>query len=252
MSAERRVQWTNTSLVAPGADSVRVIRKTDVRVVLQPIVNLRSGRLYAYEALTRCSLPQFANPAHLFERAAGEEACGRLGRMVRDVLFEQCSGFPIFINVHPQELRQRWLVQPTDPLFTYDTQVYIEVTEAAAIDHFDVCMSVLHELRARGGVKIVVDDFGAGYSDLDRVLALQPDVVKLDMSLIRNIDKKPETHAHVAELIATCHQLKARVVCEGIETREELLTVIGLNADLGQGYLLGRPGMPAPHVNWPL
>jgi EAL domain-containing protein (putative c-di-GMP-specific phosphodiesterase class I) len=252
MSAERRVQWTNTSLVAPGADSVRVIRRNDVRVVLQPIVDLRSGRLYAYEALTRCALPQFANPAQLFERAAGEEACGRLGRMVRDVLFEQCAGLPVFINVHPQELRQRWLVQPTDPLFTHDTQVYIEVTESAAIDHFDICMSVLHELRARGGVKIVVDDFGAGYSDLDRVLALQPDIVKLDMSLIRNINMMPEVQTRVAELIKTCHQLKARVVCEGIETAEELVTVIQLDADLGQGYLLGRPDLPAPLVNWPL
>jgi EAL domain-containing protein (putative c-di-GMP-specific phosphodiesterase class I) len=252
MAAERRVQWTNTCLVAPGADSVRVIRKGDVRVVLQPIVDLRSGRLYAYEGLARCALPQFANPAHLFERAAEEEACGRLGRMVRDVLFEQGAGLPLFVNVHPQELRQRWLVQPTDPLFAHDTQVYIEVTESAAIEHFDICMSVLHELRARGGARIVVDDFGAGYADLDRVLALQPDIVKLDMALIRNIDSLPEVQRRVRELIDTCHRLKARVVCEGIETRAELITVIELGADLGQGYLLGRPALPAPSVHWPL
>jgi EAL domain-containing protein (putative c-di-GMP-specific phosphodiesterase class I) len=252
MPPESKVTWTNTGLIAPGANSVRVLREADMNVVFQPIVDLKTGATFAHEALARCKLPQFESPAYLFDRAAAEEACGRLGRLVRNVLFESCQGLPVFINIHPQEVRQRWLVQPTDPLFLHDTQVYLEVTESAAFEYFDLCMSVLHEVRARSGARIVVDDFGAGHSDLDRVLALQPDVVKLDMALVRGIDADSARQRQVANIIETCHRLGALVVCEGIETCAELRTVIELQSDYAQGYLLGRPAFPPSASRWPL
>jgi EAL domain-containing protein (putative c-di-GMP-specific phosphodiesterase class I) len=154
--------------------------------------------------------------------------------------------------VHPQEVRQRWLVQPTDPLFLHDTQVFLEVTESAAFQYFDLCMSVLHEVRARSGAQIVVDDFGAGHSDLERVLALQPDIVKLDMALIRDLDTDGARQTQVAEIIRTCHRLGAKVVSEGVETLAELETVISLHSDYAQGYLLGRPVFPPVESDWPM
>ncbi len=221
-----------------------------MRVVFQPIVNLSSGKTFAYEALARCTLPNFESPAVLFERAAAEQACGRLGRVVRNVLFETCGAIPVFVNVHPQEAGQRWLVQPTDPLFLHEQPVYLEVTESAAFEAFDVCMQVLHEVRDRCGAHIVVDDFGAGYSDLQRVMALKPDIVKLDMSLVRNLDASVEKQRFVAGLVRTCHQLGATVVAEGIETAEELQAVRNAGADLGQGYFLGRPVYPPTVAKW--
>ncbi len=220
-------------------------------IAFQPIVDLATGGTFAHEALARCKLPRFTSPLALFEQAEREEACGRLGRVVRNVLFEHCSRQRIFVNVHPQEVGQRWLVQPTDPLFMHDSEVYIEVTESAAFEYFDICMSVLSELRARCDAKIVVDDFGAGHADLNRVLQLRPDMVKLDMSLIRGIDTDPEKQKYVRDIIETCHRLSAKVVAEGIETTEEFDTVVSLGADYAQGYLLGRPSFPPKNGTWP-
>src|SRR5690606_10443065 len=234
MSDDSQTRWTTSGLAAPAPNSVRVIREADMQVVFQPIVSLDTGTTYAYEALARCTIPRFESPAVLFERAAEEQACGRLGRLVRNVLFETVGPVPVFVNVHPQEAGQRWLVQPTDPIFMHDAQVFLEVTEAAAFDAFDLCMNVLHEVRDRCGARIVVDDFGAGYSDLQRVLALKPDIVKLDMSLIRDLDRSPSQQRYVKELVDTCHKLGALVVAEGIETMQELQAVANAGADYGQ------------------
>jgi EAL domain-containing protein (putative c-di-GMP-specific phosphodiesterase class I) len=245
------MRWTTTGLISAESNSVRVVRESDVDVAFQPIVDVRTGATFAHEALARCKLPRFHSPLVLFEQAEKEEACGRLGRIVRNVLFEHCSNNRVFINVHPQEVSQRWLVQPTDPLFLHDGEVFIEVTEAAAFDYFDVCLSVLSELRARCNAKIVVDDFGAGYSDLRRVLALRPDMVKLDMALVRDIHLDLERQARVSMIIETCHSLGAAVVAEGIETQEELEAVVALGTDYGQGYFLGRPSFPPAPGFWP-
>lgn len=252
MSEQCRPRWTASGLIAPGANSVRSIQEADMRVAFQPIVDLATGKTFAYEALARCTLPPFASPSVLFERAAEEQACGRLGRIVRNVLFDACGSVPVFVNVHPQEAGQRWLVQPTDPLFLHEEQVYLEVTEAAAFDAFDLCMHVLHEVRDRCGARIVVDDFGAGHSDLKRVLSLRPDVVKLDMSLIRDLNTCPVKQREVEELVSRCHQLGASVVAEGIETADELAAVAQTGADFGQGYYLGRPLFSPQVAAWPL
>lgn len=250
MARRHAARWTATELQAITPGSVCAIRECDVNVVFQPIIDLRRRRVFAHEALARCRLPDFESPAELFTRAAQEQACGRLGRVIRNVLFERCAQHPVFINVHPQEVSQRWLVQPTDPLFLHDAPVFIEVTEAAAFECFELSLSVLDELRTRCGARVVVDDFGAGHSNLSRVLALKPDLVKLDITLVRDIHRHPEQQAYVEHIIRMCHRLGARVVAEGIEQLDELRCVIEAGADFGQGFLLGRPiaeALPSEH-----
>lgn len=249
----RRTKWTLTGQRSPDFGSVRTLNEQDINVAFQPIVDLADGSTFAHEALTRCTLDGFESPAVLFGKAEAEKACGRLGRLVRNVTFEHCEGRRVFVNLHPQEIGQRWLVQPTDPLFMHDAEVYLEVTENAAFDYFDLCMGILGEVKARCGARVVVDDFGAGYSDLERVLALNPDVVKLDMSLVRDIDQSDQKQAHVDHIIQTCQSLGAKVVAEGVETAAELEVMVGLGADFGQGYLLGRPAPPPlTPATWPL
>jgi EAL domain-containing protein (putative c-di-GMP-specific phosphodiesterase class I) len=212
-------------------------------------VRLSDGMTVAHEALARCSRPEYASPIALFQQAETENACGRVGRWVRDAVFRADPATALFVNLHPQELHQRWLVQPTDPIYLHPAQVFLEVTESAALKELDVCLSVLNEVRSRCGAHIVVDDFGAGHSDMDRVLLLRPSVVKLDLSLIRDIERSESQQAQVRNIIERCHALDARVVAEGIETTEELVTVKALGADLAQGYLLGRPA-PTPERAW--
>jgi EAL domain-containing protein (putative c-di-GMP-specific phosphodiesterase class I) len=223
----------------------------DLNVVYQPIVALDTGQTFAAEALARCSWPEYRDPIALFRQAESEQTCGRLGRMIRDLTFRAPPSLPIFVNVHPQELSSRWLVRPDDPINFSDADVYLEITESATLEHFDLCLGVLAEVRSRTGARLAVDDFGAGYSNLRRVIELEPAVIKLDRELIRGIDRSARLQLLVRWVVRLCQELGARVVAEGIETLAELRAVRDAGVDYAQGFFLARPGCPLPEVNWP-
>ncbi len=232
--------------------SVRSMTTNDINMVFQPIVDIATGVLFAHEALVRCKLPQYASPPLLFLAAEKEHACGHLGRVIRQQTFERCQDTALFVNVHPEELSQRWLVRPDDPLYLHEREVYLEITESAAFTHYDLCMSVLKEVCARAGVHLVVDDYGAGHSNLSRILDLNPKIVKLDGALIRGIDKDRRRQIIVRHMVALCVDLGAKVVAECVETVEELKAVADTGVHLAQGYVLARPAFPPPEVNFPL
>lgn len=229
----------------------QMVDADDLSVVFQPIISLGHGRLFAYEALVRCASDEFRSPPQLFERAVATGCAGRLGRMIREIAIPLCSGVPLFVNVHPGELNESWLVRPDDPLFSHDDEVYVEVTESVPLTHFELCLSVLHEVRSRGGVHLVVDDLGAGYSNLKRIADLEPKVVKLDRGLIMNIDGNTRQQQLVRSVVRLCVDLGASVVAEGIETESEFHAIRDTGAHYGQGYLFARPGFPMPEINWP-
>lgn len=232
--------------------SPRSIGTSEIAVVYQPIVDLRGGRLFAAEALVRCRIPELKDPVRLFELAAEERVCGRLGRTIREVAFADAPPVPLFVNLHPQELSSRWLVRPDDPLNFHDQAVFLEITESAAFDHFALVMSTLKEICSRSGAKLVVDDFGAGYSNLKRVVEIEPAVVKLDRELISGLHQHPKQRTLVSHVVELCEALGARVVGEGIETVGELRAARECGIHYGQGYLLARPGNPMPAIEWPL
>lgn len=260
---DKRLRWTFSSdeldredesspeASAPGR-STRLITADDLDVVLQPIVDLRDGRLFAAEALVRCRWPEYASPVALFAQAEKERACGRLGRPIREVAIARAAGMPLFLNIHPEELSSRWLVRPDDPLSFHEGELFLEITESAAFEYFDLCRSVLKEVCTRTSAHLVVDDLGAGHSNLKRVLDLEPAIVKLDRELVKDLDKSHRQRVLVRSVTALCKDLGARVVCEGIETLDELKAVRDAGADFGQGYLLARPGYPMPRPVWPL
>jgi EAL domain-containing protein (putative c-di-GMP-specific phosphodiesterase class I) len=223
----------------------------DLSVVFQPIVDLRSRKVFAYEALVRCKTPGLDSPPRLFEHAVENGYAGRLGREIRELTVQGCRGVPIFTNVHPDELGQRFLVQPDDPIFGHDSDVYIEITESVPFSHYDRCVSVLQELRTRGSVHLVIDDLGSGFSNLKRIVDLHPRIVKLDMALVRGLDAKPRQAALVRSIVAMCKDQGAAVVAEGIETAGELQACIAADCAYGQGYLLARPASPPPPHRWP-
>jgi EAL domain-containing protein (putative c-di-GMP-specific phosphodiesterase class I) len=228
-----------------------LVAVADLSVVFQPIISLTSGELFAYEALARCSKAALRNPMVLFERAVTAGCVGRLGRMVRELAIPISGGTPLFLNVHPQELQEAWLVRPDDPLYTHDHDVYLEITESVPLTHYQLCIDVLRELRARGGVKLVVDDLGAGYSNLKRIADLEPKIVKLDRSLISGVDLSRRQHRLVTSVVQLCVDLDAEVVAEGIETEDEFRALADTGAHYGQGYLFARPSYPMPAITWP-
>jgi EAL domain-containing protein (putative c-di-GMP-specific phosphodiesterase class I) len=226
------------------------VRSEDLSTVFQSIVRLDTGDLFAYETLVRCGVPDF-EPTLLFERAHAERSTGRLGRMIREIAVPLCGGTPIFFNLHPTELEDGWLVRPDDPIFSHDHDIYLEITESVPITHFELCMSVLREVCGRTGAHLVIDDLGAGYSNLKLIADLEPKVVKLDRALVQDLDRKPRQQKLVSIVVHLCNELGAAVVAEGIETYDEYRAVCDSGARFGQGYLFARPTFPMPAITWP-
>lgn len=230
---------------------IRALEQWQVGVAFQPIVDLHTGGLFAAEMLARCRHDALGDPTELFRLAAEQSATGRLGRMIREAGFAEPPRCPLFLNLHPHELSERWIVRPDDPMNYHEHPLYLEITESAALEYFDLCQSALRELCSRTGAQLVVDDFGAGHSNLLRIAELEPAVVKLDRSLVMDADRSSAKQKIIRHVVNLCEDLGAKVVAEGIETREELMTVIACGAHYGQGYLLARPGQPMPPVRWP-
>lgn len=231
----------------PDPDSDEIIGTVpvaDLACVFQPIVNLNTNKLFAYEVLARCRTPGMTNPQVLFDRASAGRFCGLLGRTVRTLAFPQCRGIPLFVNVHPDELSDRYVIQPDDPMYSHDDEVFVEITESVPLSHYNLCSQMLKEMRARGGIHLVVDDLGAGYSNLKRIADLEPGVVKLDRDLITNMDKNVRQRVLVRTVVNMCVELGAKVVAEGIETRAELQAACDAGVHYGQGFFLGRPSNP--------
>ena len=227
-----------------------VLDNRDVRCVYQPVVNLRTHEIFAYEALARPKTPEFKGPLELFAAAVEHNCTGELGRMLREMAIADVPNHKLFVNIHPAELNEKWLVQPNDPIFQHNEELYLEITESIPLSHFHLCQSILSEVRDRG-VHLVVDDLGAGYSNLKYIADLQPRVVKLDRGLIEGLKIGTRMFKLVSAIVVLCRELGAMVVAEGIETVDELQAVIAAQAHFGQGYLLARPAFPLPEVTWP-
>lgn len=229
----------------------RVLDTGDVRMVFQPVVDLETQKTFAYEALVRAKPTDFASPMALFDAAVAESCTGELGRMLRRMSIEGCPDAPLFLNIHPAELNEHWVVRPDDPIYQHSRDVYLEITESVPLSHFALCQTILAEVRHRPGIFLVVDDLGAGYSNLKYIADLHPRVVKLDRELIAGLTVGSRRFKLVKSIVVMCRELDAMVVAEGIETEPELEAVVQSGARFGQGYLLARPAFPLPAVTWP-
>ncbi len=227
-----------------------MIEKREVHVVYQPVVDLRTRKVFAYEALARTKAPEFGGPLELFAAAVEEQCTGQLGRVLRQIALEGCATHPLFLNLHPAELNEGWVVQPNDPIFNHADDVYLEITEGVPLSHFRLCQNMLDEVRGRG-VHLVVDDLGAGYSNLKYIADLHPRVVKLDRGLVAGLTTTTRLFKLVSAIVRLCSELDAKVVAEGNETPGELAAVLAAGARYGQGYLLARPAFPPPEAVWP-
>ncbi|MFO0649283.1 MAG: EAL domain-containing protein [Polyangiales bacterium] len=229
----------------------QIVQANDLSVVFQPIVHIETLRVFAYEALTRCRVKEYANPTALFERATSERCVGRLGRMVREVALPLCAGRPVFLNVHPAELDARWLVRPDDPMYFHDHDVFLEITEAVPFAQFELCRDVLREVRSRGNISLVVDDLGAGYSNLKHIVDLEPSLVKLDRGLVADVTLGSRQQRLITNIVRLCKDMGAQVVAEGVETVDEWRALRDTGVHFAQGFLFARPGYPLPPVSVP-
>jgi EAL domain-containing protein (putative c-di-GMP-specific phosphodiesterase class I) len=210
----------------------------------QPIVSAADRRLRGHEVLLRTAETAFQDPGGVLGAA---ERLGRLtdvGRAVRAATAKLAvSGVlrgDIFMNLHPLDLTDEALFDPNAPLSPFASRVVLEITERASLDSVaDVteCIASLRKL----GYRIAIDDLGAGYSGLTSFAALTPDIVKLDMALVRGLDSDAVKQKLVGSMASLCRDLGIVVVAEGVETEAECAAVIRAGCDLLQGFLFGRP-----------
>jgi EAL domain-containing protein (putative c-di-GMP-specific phosphodiesterase class I) len=220
-----------------------------VWMAYQPIVQAATGSLFGYEALLRSDDPALPDPGAFLDAA---ERLGRLydvGRVVRGKASEPMDRLPpsasLFINLHAVELGDETLLSPSAPLTAVAPRVVLEITERASLEVIDDVPSRVARLRELG-FRIALDDLGVGYSGLTNFARLEPDFVKLDMSLVRDIHKNPMKRKLVRSMTTLCKDMGITVVAEGIEVVEERDTIVELGCDLLQGYFLARPSRAFP------
>ncbi len=236
------------------AEKVRAIHEALdnelVDVVFQPIADIRRQRLMAYEALARPRSKIFSSTPEMFEVAIQAGRIAELGRMHREQAVRRCSGYSLFLNIHPHEFDYGWLVRPDDPMFRHRWPLTLEITESVPLKYFAQCHSVLAEIR-RKGISLAIDDLGAGFSNLKYISDLEPEIVKLDRELIAGLEPDTRQFKLLTSIVDLCHNMEAQVIAEGVETEPELEAVMALDVDMVQGYVFGRPADPPPDLIWP-
>jgi EAL domain-containing protein (putative c-di-GMP-specific phosphodiesterase class I) len=221
-------------------------------IAYQPIISWSRRSLFAYEALVRNEEPALRSPSDLFDAAERLDRLHELGRLIRKRVAETIRDIPstglVFVNVHTADLHDESLFQAESPLSPYAARVVLEITERAALDQIKDLMLRMAQLRAMG-YRIAVDDLGAGYAGLTSFAQLEPEVVKVDMSLVRGVDSSPTKQKLLGSIIGLCRDLQIQIIAEGIETELERDMLVQLGGDLCQGYLFAHPGRPYPIPN---
>lgn len=229
----------------------------DFSMAFQPILDIETKQVFAYEALIRGT--------------DGSGAAGILGRVSEDnrYAFDQACrvkavelaarlGIPCFLSINflPNAVYQAaTCIRATLDAarrFNFPTErIIFEITESEDLVDKQHLKNIIEEYK-RQGFQTAIDDFGAGYSGLNLLAEFQPDIIKLDMALIRDINNSKVRAAIVEGILGVCRALDINVIAEGIETREELQKLRDMGVRLFQGYLFARPGFETlPTVAWP-
>jgi EAL domain-containing protein (putative c-di-GMP-specific phosphodiesterase class I) len=220
-------------------------------LAFQPIVYASSNEVFGYEALLRSNEKSLPHPGAVLDAAEKLGELDTLGRTIRARAAEAMVDAPpnaaLFVNIHTTDLTDPDLLSPDAPLSKIASRVVLEITERSSIDQVPDVRGLVGQLR-KLGYRIAVDDLGAGYAGLTSFAMLEPEIVKLDMSLIRDVHDSPTRQKLIHSMTTLCKDMGMMVVGEGVETIEERKCLEGLHCDLLQGYLIARPGKPFPGV----
>ncbi len=218
-------------------------------IAYQPIVHAADGSLYAYEALARTAERTLHGPSALFDAASRLGRVPDLGRAVRAMVARLVNERKqrVFVNLHALDLTDEALFAPDSALAPCADSVVLEVTERASLDRIPDLRRRVKALRAIG-YRMALDDLGAGYAGLTTFAALEPEVVKLDMVLVRGVDREPIKRRLIGSMAALCKELRCLVVAEGVETASERDVLVELGCDLLQGFLFGKPAAMASRM----
>jgi EAL domain-containing protein (putative c-di-GMP-specific phosphodiesterase class I) len=208
----------------------------------------RQPCIFGYEALLRTGDKALPHPGAILDAAERLERTTKLGRLLRTRVAQCFADAPAergvaFVNLHADDLFDRTLTSPFSPLTKVASRVVLEITERNSLDGFADVRYRVAELRDLG-FRIAIDDLGGGHARMSHFTPLDTDFVKLDMSLVRDIDSHPVKQRLVESITQLCRENDTKVIGEGVETDAEAETLIRLGCDLLQGYLIARPAPP--------
>jgi EAL domain-containing protein (putative c-di-GMP-specific phosphodiesterase class I) len=230
----------------PSTERVERFERTldGIFLAFQPIFRGPGRALFGYEALLRSRDPELPSPLAVLREAEDLAQLPGLGRRVRrraaGAVPELPEGGLLFVNLHPNDLLDDELYDAAAPLSTVADRTVLEITERASLEGITDLRARTAELR-RLGFRIALDDLGAGYAGLNSFATLEPEIVKLDMALVRGVHLSSVKQKLVRSMLSACRELDILVVGEGVETREEFDALVGLGCPLLQGFLLGTP-----------
>ncbi|HBR06391.1 MAG TPA: GGDEF domain-containing protein, partial [Desulfovibrio sp.] len=226
-----------------------------VSAFYQPILDFSSGSIMGWEALARGPAgTSFQSPIMLFELAEQLERLFALEELCREKaitnLGEIAPDQRLFLNIHPRTM--------VDPEFTpgktlslleragmKPANIVFEITERHSLQDFGLFYRTLEHYRSQG-FQVAVDDVGAGYSGLSSIAEIQPDFIKIDMSLVSNVDRDPVKRALLETITTFAEKIGSKIIAEGIETRAQAICLLDIGVHYGQGYFLARPAFPRP------
>jgi diguanylate cyclase (GGDEF)-like protein len=238
-----RIAVDHDGVVTVGGQPVPAsARLACLRTVYQPVIEIESGEIVGAEALSRFD---GLDPRRVFDAAAKEGTGAELeAAAIRSALAGWNHQGILALNVSLSALVTPLL---QEALRGDLTGIVLEITETDLVEYGSEMMHALEEPRSRGAM-VAIDDFGVGFSNVHRIAKIHPDVVKLDMSLIRDIDDDPALQAVTTACVLFAELTGAKILAEGIETEAERACVQRLGVHLAQGYLFGRPGPHPPVV----
>ena len=227
----------------------RLINEELVSYRFQPIIDAKDGSVFAYEALMRVDLPTLHSPADVL-RLAREENC--LHEVERITFFRASSAYQalenagkvvpsalLFVNsIASQYLTPDELSEYSARYASILPRIVIEITEEEVLD--PKALRIKQTIRGSSGA-FALDDYGSGYSNERSLLELSPNYIKIDLSIIRDIDTDANKRQIVSNTVSYAHQRGMKVVAEGLETADEVRTVLSLGVDLLQGFFLAMP-----------
>jgi len=244
---EHKLSSLSPSERAELEETEHIINENLFDYYFQPIVNTTDGEIYSYEALMRPKSSLKLTPLQILKYA---EIMNRLPDIERgtfmnvlgllDLHKNKFTGKFVFINSIPEvKLNADDFKNVTRMLLKHADTAVVEMTEQSEVD--DRSLEALKERYKNMGIRMAIDDYGSGYSNVGNLLRYMPNFVKIDRSLLSEIHKSPKKRHFVREIINFCHDNEILALAEGIETAEELHTVIMLGADLIQGYYTAKP-----------
>ena len=235
----------------------KIIKEEEIYTLFQPIVKLPNYKIIGYEALSRGpGQGEFERPDKLFNIAYQSNLVIELERLCRKKALASASNMNpehmLFLNIEPDSVNDPELRQLAASALLLNSglgpeHIVLEVTERSAIMDFSAFRNALEYFRALG-FKIAIDDGGAGYASLQSIIELKPDFIKIDMSLIRNIDSDNIKQQLVKALINFGKETGVKMIAEGIETKAELKTLLNIGIEIGQGFVFAYPSEPFPKI----